>query len=303
MSKPREATDAGWPADPRDATTEKFSVRPSDYGESFDPTTPTAVAPQRRDPDESSRTQTAALKLRLSIIIAELALGLVITAGILILLLMFVRRDGGASRNLVTDDVPPPAVVTETRDGGPASVKRLAVSFNIRKLQDGVLLAPYTAARGETFSLGDKFTLVFEPSHAGHLIVFSGGPQKSGSESFNLLFPTPSVNGGSTAVAGGKSIETALNTVTGQPGKEILWIVWTSRPVSELEEVRMLAFDTSGEVRDDSKSAWLKSFLLSNLSRGSAKSETAPDQKTLIKGSGDIIVHMSELWPPLGHSQ
>ncbi|MEO8649210.1 MAG: hypothetical protein ABI539_08605, partial [Acidobacteriota bacterium] len=85
-----------------------------------------------------------------------------------------------------------------------------------------------------------------------------------------------------------------FNTVTGPPGKEIVWLVWTADAVTQLEEARTDAL-RQGCVTNFDTEKKLGEFLQTNAAGPTGAQMDEKRSVTVLNGSGGTIVYRVEL--------
>lgn len=183
-------------------------------------------------------------------------------------------------------------------EDGRISVNRrsLTYSLTVQKMRDGrPYQEPFESSGQEIFENGYKFRLNTSSPQSGYLYVFNQGAEKDGL-SFTIIYPTPLTNQGSAKLDANQMMRTNWNTFAGQPGTEQFWIVWSSSPVTELEDARDAAFKSpEGAIEDPAMITSLRNFLIKH---SEPKPETTKDtlkQQTNINGNNDLLVKLLEL--------
>lgn len=116
--------------------------------------------------------------------------------------------------------------------------------LTVQPTRDGhAYRAPYKSHGEEIFANGDNFRLTVTTPVDAFVYVFHDGSLKENGTSFKMLFPRKTTNGGSASLGAGKSIESDWMTFEGPPGVENFWLVWSTAPVKELENVKQEAFE------------------------------------------------------------
>ena len=168
--------------------------------------------------------------------------------------------------------------------------------LNVQKMRDDKPFEePFKSSGQEIFESGYKFRMNLQSDAAGFIYLFNESKDARGDTIYNLLFPTPKINGGSAEVAAGQGIETNQNTFGGARGTEIVWLIWTAGKQEKLESARQSAFDANGVVRDEKNTRQLTDFLKEYAKEKSEVSKDAANRQTVIKSSGDAVVQRIEL--------
>jgi serine/threonine-protein kinase len=176
-----------------------------------------------------------------------------------------------------------------------AAPRQLSYFLRVQKMRDGKPFeAPFQSSGQEVFESGYKFQMVFQSQDEGNIYVFNEGVDAQGKPGYFLLFPSPSVNGGSPHVAPAQQIETAQNTLTGGKGTEVMWLIWSKDKADDVEKAVAAAFAKRGTV-DDENYPILQSFLQKYASAQRDVTKDTANQQTVIKANGDIVVHRFEI--------
>jgi hypothetical protein len=133
-------------------------------------------------------------------------------------------------------------------------------------------------------------------TQSGHLYLLNEGPAAGGKITYNMLFPAPSTNSASSAVAANQKVQTGWMVFDQHQGTEKFWMVWAGEPVPELETVKHVVNPTDrGEVSNAGEADAIKQFLDK---QSSTKPEVVKDKdknQTEVKGKGNVLVHLVEL--------
>ena len=141
----------------------------------------------------------------------------------------------------------------------------------------------------EQFRNGSKFRFVMIPEQSGALYLINQGAGARQTESWNVLFPTPKNNNGSSHVEANQRMEARINFDT-YPGSEQLSIIWAARPVPELEAIFMEAADTDFEIKDPARVATVKTFLAKYDSPEPRVEVQTDKNQTVVRGGGEIVI-------------
>jgi hypothetical protein len=145
-----------------------------------------------------------------------------------------------------------------------------------------------TELAGEiVFTVGDALRFNFSSPQDGFLYIISEAPKpnpKTGLPFYNLLFPAPAITDAPTVKARQKIFIPAENSfypIDDEEGTEKLWLVWSERPVSEMEQVRKWHNPTDGgEIKDDGEIKLVQEFL----QRGARPTATKEEEHVSLKG-------------------
>jgi serine/threonine protein kinase len=141
----------------------------------------------------------------------------------------------------------------------------------------------------EQFRNGSKFRFVLIPEQPGSLYLLDRGAGANGTESWNVLFPTPKNNSGFSQLVANQRMEARISFDM-YPGNENLSIIWSTRPVPELENIFKDAAKTDFEIKDPAQIATIRDFL-AKYGSSEPKAEVEPGKnQTTVKGSSDIFI-------------
>lgn len=179
------------------------------------------------------------------------------------------------------------------RAGTTSGGRTLSYSLMVQKMRDGKPFEePFRSSGQEIFETGYKFTMSFQADADGYMYVYNEGLDTQGNTEYYLLFPTPSVNGGSARVSAGQPIETAQNTFSGGKGTEVMWLIWTAEKQDVLEAVARSASLPGGAIRDRDA---LRDLLEAHRGEPRDVRKDSANQRTVVKATGGMILHRFEL--------
>lgn len=164
--------------------------------------------------------------------------------------------------------------------------------LDVQKKRDS---EPFRATGREIFETGDNFKLNINPETAGQIYLFNEGKDEKGENSFYLLFPSLEQQNGLPQIEAGQQIKTKENEFTGQPGKEIIWIIWTKELLNEPEVARKNSLSNRGKVRNPELAQNLQDFLQKHSGDQLEVTKDDAGRRTILKSSNNIIVYRMEL--------
>lgn len=169
-------------------------------------------------------------------------------------------------------------------------------SLSVQRMRNRMaFLAPFPSDGQDVFESGDRFQLQVKSSNPGYVYVFNEGTPEPNASSFTIIYPTPRTNKGSASVGANQWARTNWNTFGGEPGKENLWIVWSTASVPQLETGKTEAFSNQGRLTGQSLDA-VKAFLNTKREESNAKiTRDKSTQQTTVRGVGDVVVRLVEL--------
>jgi hypothetical protein len=146
---------------------------------------------------------------------------------------------------------------------------------------------PFRLAGPRVFEADYRIKLIVSSPQPGHLYVLNEESAGNGAGAFNVLSPVleePAWKEPNQTTV----IPMKFDTVK---GTEILWIVWSERPVPELEAVRQWANPKDlGRVGDSAQSQRLRDFLVRGHASPPGKAEDAEQRITIVKRRAAILV-------------
>jgi serine/threonine protein kinase len=156
--------------------------------------------------------------------------------------------------------------------------------------------APFTLAGEINFEANYQLRVNVRSPQPGYLYILNEGPT-AGTPEYNVVFPTPTANNGSSLVPASEVIvipkESWLRFDT-QQGVEKLWLVFSEDSLPELESVKQFAgTKTGGLITDPALNKSIRDFL-------NAHSTTKPavekgESLTTLKASNHVLVYAVKL--------
>jgi hypothetical protein len=171
----------------------------------------------------------------------------------------------------------------------------------VQKYRDGKLFEQPFRLSGEiNFEKDYRIRLIFSSPDAGHLYLINEGPSTiNGLPDYNILFPTPTANGGSSALSAGQQIQVpqiSWFTFDQERGSETLWLVWADRNVAELEALKARVNPKDrGAVNDINQITTIKSLLSKYSTRNVTLVKDDEGKQTTVRGRGDVLLHALKL--------
>ena len=169
----------------------------------------------------------------------------------------------------------------------------LTYSLTVQKMRQGTPDGGEIEMTGqEVFGNGWKFRFNITPDQAGALYLLNEGPGPGGATEYNVLFPTPRT--GSAAEIGAlQKIQTGWNYFNDYKGVEKLWIIWSAKPISDLDLIFRDAANNKGVIADGARIAKVQNYLKSSTL---AKVDADKSKKvSVMKARGEVVVNLVEL--------
>jgi serine/threonine protein kinase len=178
-----------------------------------------------------------------------------------------------------------------------APPRRVEYWLTVQKYRDGKPYQdPFESSGREIFEPGWKFRLNFSSPTPGFLYLLNQGPAPEGRQTLHMLFPTPSLNAGSAAVAAAQVFQTAEYRFDDNPGTERLWIVWGSRQVVELERAKeWVNPEHLGHVKDDVLAASILKLLEAHACKEEEVKRDKVTRRMVIEARSEVLTCLAEL--------
>jgi len=128
---------------------------------------------------------------------------------------------------------------------------------------------PYAVSDEKPFYSGMGIKLILSSSQPGYLYILDEAPASTDlAPLFNIIFPSPFIQGGSTRVEPGRDLTIPENgslLFDEHKGAEKVWIVWSNQRLNELESLKRWANEHDrGRIGDFTEALRIKSFLESS---------------------------------------
>ncbi len=179
----------------------------------------------------------------------------------------------------------------------PAPERLISFSLTVQKMRGGQeYQAPFEASGQEIFESGYKFRLNLVSPQAGWLYLLNEGPTAGGAISYVMVFPIPSLNGGSAQLAAGQAIQTGWYLFTEHEGTEKFWLVWAAQSVAELEAVKgMVNPRDKGAISDPHQLNAVRALLNQHAQAAPEAVKDKVKEQTNVRGRGETLIHLVEL--------
>lgn len=180
----------------------------------------------------------------------------------------------------------------------PVSERTLTYWITVQKFRDKKpFQEPFTIPGEMIFEEDYQIRLSFSSPQAGYLYILNEGPHATSTPEFNVVFPSPTANKGSSSIAAGQVTqipEQSWLKFDAQQGTEKLWLVFSEDVVPELESLKEFAGpQTQGLITDPARNKVVQNFLATYY-------ETLPtvekgERLTTVKHPGKLLVHPIKL--------
>ena len=268
------------------------SVRPKESGQRVMPTGVQSAATRANPIHATNPVADAATSMRflvpvlISLLVAAVAIGGYYWA----------TKDADQTAPLAASPVPPGPPV----DAGAAPERTLAYSLTVQSYSDGRYKSPFVLSGEMLFRNRDRIRLNIKSLQAGQLYILNQGPDGGdGSKQFNILFPTPTTNNGSASLTADQELQIPQQSwfeLDNKEGTEQVSLVWSDRPIPELESAKRFAnAEDRGRIKDARLNAAIDA-LLEKYRSAQASVERDDDKKeSRISGNADIVTHTIKL--------
>jgi hypothetical protein len=152
---------------------------------------------------------------------------------------------------------------------------------------------------GETyFRKGDGIRFFLISSDDGYLyLINEEASQDSIPPQYNILFPSPEGNKGSSQIMAAHEIATSECNFNAKIGTEKVWIVWSVNPIAALEDAISKWANTvdEGKIKDSDKTDFLRKLLEQS---GGTKPQVTRDEvkeRIDLRGRGEVLIYPLKL--------
>lgn len=168
-------------------------------------------------------------------------------------------------------------------------------SYNDRRYKD-----PFQLSGEMLFRDKDRLRLNIQSPQNGHLYILNESPKDAkGNISFNILFPSPTSNGGNSRLAWEQKIqipEQSWFQLDDKEGVELIWLVWSLNPISELESAKKFANPSDGgKIKDAGLVNYIESLLRNNALNKNNIQKDDDKKISKITANADILTHIIKL--------
>ena len=179
----------------------------------------------------------------------------------------------------------------------PVAAPRL-LNYSLKVLARGSDKNPVELPGKIIFTLGDKLRFTFSSPQDGYLYIINEGPKiVNGLPQYNFLFPDPrEIADNAPSLRANQQLfvpkEPYWFDADNQQGTEKHWLVWSERPVAELEALKKwLNEKDGGEIKDANEIRSARQFLNQNYSAARPVAEEGEHQTHLKGGKDGILVY------------
>jgi len=154
---------------------------------------------------------------------------------------------------------------------------------------------PFTVAGEINFEAGYRIRVNVRSPQQGYLYILNEGPA-SGAPEYNIVFPTPSANQGSSLLQASQMVqipEKSWLRFDEQRGVEKLWLVFSENALPELDSLKQFAsVETGGLITDPLRNKAIKDYLDTQISQPEVEKG---ESLTTVKAAGQVLVYAIKL--------
>jgi serine/threonine protein kinase len=155
---------------------------------------------------------------------------------------------------------------------------------------------PFEASGREIFESGYRFRFNFQSPEPGFLYLINQGPGPGGEPTLHVLFPTPGIREGTSAVRGSEPVQTGWNRFDQNPGTERFWVVWSVLEMPELEHAKRWAnAEDFGHIKDGQEARAIQQLLVTHAPSVQREYKDTATHRTVIEGHGNVLARLTEL--------
>ena len=156
---------------------------------------------------------------------------------------------------------------------------------------------PFTIPGEMIFEEDYQIRLSFSSPQKGYLYILNEGPTATSAPEYNVVFPSPTANNGSSVISAGQVAqvpEPSWLKFDAQQGTEKLWLVFSEDVVPELESLKEFANrKTQGLITDPARNKLVQTFL--NTHSAISPAVEKGERLTTLKSPGKLLVHPIKL--------
>jgi predicted Ser/Thr protein kinase len=167
--------------------------------------------------------------------------------------------------------------------------RSLVYSLSVQKMSGSQPVGGEIESSGsELYGNGWKFRVNVMPGQTGSLYMLNEGPVN-----YNVLFPTPANNNSSSELSANQKIQTGWFVFDENPGTEKVWILWSAKPLTELDAIFKDAAQHKLEIRDSQQIKTVRDIIT-----GYAITEPLVDKakkQSTVAGRKEVLVSLLSL--------
>jgi hypothetical protein len=182
----------------------------------------------------------------------------------------------------------------------PAAPERaLAYSVTVQKYREGKPFEqPFDLGGEILFEKDYRVRLNVRSRQDGHLYILNERPTARGGAAYNILFPSPTANGGSSHIAADQRVQIpgqSWFSFDKEEGTELVWLVWSAEELPALEALRRFANPDERGAIPEAELPAVRDFL--NTHAAAAPEVVRDDERreTVVRARGEVLAHALRL--------
>lgn len=193
----------------------------------------------------------------------------------------------------------PAPILTNTLDEKTAL--QIDYSLTVQSYNDGRYKNPFKLSGEMLFGNKDRVRLNIESPQNGFLYILNESPKDAeGKTTFNILFPSPTTNGGNSSLSAAQEIQIPENSwfeLDDKEGTELVWLVWSPDQIAELESARRFAnLSDRGKIKDAALGDFIQTLLRKYQANRKNVNRDNEKRMSQITSNKDILTHVNNLW-------
>lgn len=161
--------------------------------------------------------------------------------------------------------------------------------------------APFRLAGEIVFQNNDHLWLNFESPQSGYLYLVNEGPELTDNlPEYNILFPSPTANKGSSALAANASIRIPGKNgfvIDDERGTEKIWFIWSEKRLEDMETLAKSALTSNppGSILDKTQIRLLQNLLTKDAANKTEVTKDDERKLTTLKSKEGLLMTMRAL--------
>lgn len=193
--------------------------------------------------------------------------------------------------------IPQQPLASSAAEAQPA--RTLAYSLTVQSFTDGRYKEPFILSGEMLFRNKDRIRINVKSPEAGYLYILNQGPVTGEvGTRYNILFPSPTANNGSSSLAVGQEVripEGSWFELDEKEGSELVWLVWSADQLADLESAKQYANPVDkGKIKDQNLNQAIAGIL--EIHKGRSTTVRDDDrQESRVTGNSDIVARAIRL--------
>lgn len=194
----------------------------------------------------------------------------------------------------------PERVPTDER--APTNERALSYWVEVQKYRNGKPDKDPFRLPGEImFQKDDRVRFNISSPQAGYLYIINEGPlETAGLPTYNVLFPTPTANGGSSAIAPNEPIQIPGQSwfkIDEERGTEKLWLIWSAQSLDDLDSIAKAVVTSKalGTITDPTQIKLVQSFIAAHSTSPPKLVKDEANKQTTVRATTDPLLNLIKL--------